>query len=744
MSAPTGATAASPVPVEHVTTSPHRVKVPTVLQQAGVECGAASLGMVLAHFGRWVPLDELRGKCGVTRNGSSALSIVAAAGAYGLDCQGFRGTAADLDGISVPAIIWWRRCHFMVLEGASHGMFHVNDPARGRYSLDAAEFERQYSGAAITFSRTKDFATGGHAYRALPSLARRLRNSATGVRFAIIAGVLAMLLGLVLAPISQVFINDVLGADRSALLGPLIAALLAIGLLRAGLTLLEYGVISRLQAKLTLVGSSAFVDRLTRLPMMFYLERSVGDLSQRVGYNASVASLLATQMASAGIALLGAIGYAALLLYYNWVIGLVVIGLSALNILVLRLVNERRSNAQARAIRRQNELRGTTTSSIRTIETIKSTGMEDDVFTSLTGQQAEYISAQAALVPTSALLVSTPVLLFSLTSATILVLGGWFTIAGTFTLGALLAMQALAANLNSPLQTLMSTASQLQVITSSLQSLDDVLANEPDARFDVPDLAPDDAVEQLSGRLEFRGVSFRYGENAPDVIEGFDLDLPPGRRVALVGGSGSGKTTIANLAAGLYRPDQGAVLYDGRELTDYPRGVVAQSVSKVDQSIVLFAGTVRENVTLWDPTISEADVASALDDAQILRDVLARQGGIDCAVEENGRNFSGGQCQRLEIARALARSPRLLILDEATSALDDVTEKKVDDALRARGIACLIVAHRLSTIRDADEIVVLGRGGTVVERGTHAELMGLDGEYVRMVSMAGEGGDVGS
>lgn len=722
---------------------PHRVKVPTVLQQAAVECGAASLGMVLASMGRWELLSTLRKACGVTRDGASAVQIVTAASEYGLNYEARRGSATDLDGIAVPAIIWWHRSHFMVLEGFHNGKFYVNDPARGPYELDPQDFEAGYSGAAITLTKTPEFKPGGHKFRVTPALMRRLTNSKMGVNFAIIAGVLAMLLGLITAPIASVFINQVLDQEVLRLLAPLIVTLLAIGIFRGGLTILQYGVISKLQAKLTLVGNAGFISTLMRMPMTFFLERSIGDLSQRVGYNASVASLLASQMASAGIALLGAIGYAILLLYYNIWIGLVVIGLSLLNVVLLRLVMNKRTTIQGRVIRRQNELRGTTTQSIQGIETIKATGMEDDVFKSLTGQQADYISASAGLVPSSALLVAVPVFLFALTNSAILVMGGYFTIVGTFTIGGLLAVQALALNLNSPIQTLMATGSQLQVITSSLNSLDDVLANGVSVRFDRPSAAAGDSVSQLSGRINLNGVSFGYGDKAPLVLEDFTLELAPGKRIALVGGSGAGKTTIGNLASGLYQPRSGEVLYDGKSMSDYPIGVIERSLSKVDQSIVLFEGTVRQNVTLWDSTIPDTDIRRALEDAQILHDVLAREGGIDCTLEENGRNFSGGQCQRIEIARALVLNPRAIILDEATSALDDITEKKVDDALRRRGVACLIIAHRLSTIRDADEIIVLGRGGKVLERGTHESLLALNGVYADMVNAAGEGGNVG-
>ena len=735
--------AAATSAVEKVSTQP-RTKVPTILQQAAVECGAASLAMVLAHYGKWIPLDQLRQDCGVSRDGSTALNIAKAAQMHGLAYNARRGGPGALADMPTPAIIWWQRCHFMVLEGAKDGVFHINDPARGRYALSYEDFESGYSEVALSLSKTEDFTPEGQRYKPWGALWRRLSTSRKGVTFAVIAGVLAMLLGLAIAPLSQLLVNDVLAVNNESLLPQIILALLVVGLYRGGLELLEFGAISRLQMKLTLVGTSSFTDRLLRLPLMFYLERSTGDLSQRVGLNGQVASLLANQMAAAGIAMIGAIGYVFLLLYYNVWIGIVVLVLAFVNIIALRMVTERRTTLQSRVIKRQNELRGTTASTIQGIETIKSTGMEGESFTTLTGYQAQYVSAQAQLVPSSVLLAALPTLLNSLTAAAILVMGGLFIIQGSLTIGALLAIQALAINLAAPIQTLMSTGSQVQVVTANLQSLDDVLTNAEAPRYDRPVLGPDEKMPDLSGRITFEDVSFGYSRLAEPLIKDFNLDLEPGRRVALVGVSGSGKTTIANLAAGLFAPWSGDVLYDGKPMEAYPQGVLERTLAKVDQGVVLFEGTVRENVTLWDDTIDEEHVVRALEDAQILRDVLAREGGLDAAVLENGRNFSGGQAQRLEIARALVLNPRIIILDEATSALDEITEQKVDEALRRRGVSCLIVAHRLSTIRDADEIVVLGRGGVVLERGSHDELIALEGTYAQMVIDAGEGGHVGA
>ena len=710
-----------------------RAEVPSILQMTEVECGAASLCMILAGMGRWVPLSTMREACGISRDGATARDLVNAAAEFGLTGEGHLGDPFDkLAGLQMPAIIWVRRSHFVVLEGARGGRYWINDPASGQYEWQQEEFLANYSGAAVTFAKNESFRRGGRPYRLTADLARRLKHSASGVWLAVIAGLAAMVLGVLTGPISELFVNGVLVSGITSRVGILAGALVAIGLIRGGLTLLQYAVLTRLQTKFSLVGSATFLDRLMSLPVLFYMQRSVGDLSQRVTYNAVVAQLLATQLASAGIAAIGILAYAVVLFTYQWVIALVVLALAAVNIVSLALVNARRTTVQSRITQAQNELRGQTVAAVKTIETLKATGMEDEAFRNLAGEQARYVSAQSALVPSSALLGTIPTVIFALTTAAILIMGGYLVAEGSFTLGALLAMQALALNLGAPLQTLMAAGSQVQLIAAELRSIEDVTVNEADDRYSrTVDSA---AGQRFTGRIELKDVTFGYSTRHRPVITDFSLVLEPGRRVALVGVSGAGKTTIGNLAAGLLQPWAGEVLFDGVPLHDYAPGVLEGSLAKVDQSIVLFEGTVRDNVTLWDESVSEAEVRRALADACLLDDVLPRENGIDAWVEENGRNFSGGQCQRMEISRALALDPRVIILDEATSALDATTEKLIDDALRARGVGCLIIAHRLSTIRDADEIVVLSYGH-IVERGTHDSLLQIDGGfYSRLIA----------
>ena len=745
------ATQTAPAPeVQGTITTGKRHKVPTILQIEAIECGAASLGMVLASFGKWVPLTELRTTCQISRDGTSLAQVMIAGEGYGLKAAGYRGTAEDLEGMQMPAIIWWQHNHYVVLEGSENGKFHVNDPARGRMKYDQDYFVRNYSGAAVTFEKTDDLKPGGQPFKSVPSLLKRLPGTRDGVFLAFMAGLLALLPGLLVAPVSSTFINAVLGAGMLEFLPFLIFTLLLIAILRVGLTLLEYRTLAKVQEKLAAKNTVLFLERLLRVPIPFFGVRNIGDLVQRVGYNSAIAQLLASQLAGAIISTVAITAYAALMFYYSWSLALIVLALSLCNVIVLRAVVRRRTVGQALVMVDQGHLQSTTVSSLQSIETIKAAGLEPEIFSKWTDQQTRMVTSEASFVTPTAVVSAVPVMLTMLTSTAILIVGALEIMNGMMTLGSLVAFQSLSAGISAPIMMLVGTASQVQTITIDLQRLDDALETPVDSRFAKPEDVPADAAQAalalkpMSGEVTFDNVSFGYSIGKPPLIDGFSLTLKPGHRVAFVGVSGAGKTTLGNLAAGLLEPWSGTVTYDGRTTAQIDSRVLATQMAKVDQTIMLFEGTIRENVTLWDPTVSDEQLTQALRDAQILDEVLSRPGGLDGHVIEGGLNFSGGERQRLEIARSLVRSPNLLILDEATSALDTATEAGVDAAIRARGCSCIIIAHRLSTIRDADEIIVLERGGQVAERGTHEELMAAAGLYAGLVASAGKGGDVGA
>ena len=744
-----------------------RRPVPTILQIEAVECGAASLGMVLASMGRWVSLRELRAACHIGRDGSTATGIMSASETFGLVPDGRMASLQELQGAAMPAVVWWNHRHFVVLEGAKDGKFYVNDPALGPQKYSQEYFGRYYSGAAISFTAGPDFHPGGQKYRVLPNLLMRLKGSRSGIIFAFIAGLLAMLPGLLIAPASSTFVDTVLEQGNRNFLAILIGTLLFVAVTRAVLISLEYRALAQVQVKVAASNNAQFVLRMFRLPIVFFGGRNVGDLVQRMGYSSAVAQLLAGQLASSLISMVAIVAYVILMIAYNWWLAIIVVLLAAVNVVALRAVVKRRTVGQGLLMSESGHLQSITIGTVQSIETVKASGLEDEIFRQWTTQQVKVVSAEASFVTPTAVISAVPTVITMLTSMSILVFGGIAVVKGSLSLGGLLAFQALAAGITAPVNTLVSTASQIQTIQTDLERLDDAMSYPLDARFTAGQQPGETSVvakasgqgggtspsisqvrsasyAPLTGQLTMSGVQFGYTEGDPPLITGLDLTLKPGHRVALVGPSGAGKTTIGNLVAGLYLPTSGTVTYDGKQIFEIDPQCMSQGLAKVDQNIMLFAGTVRQNVTMWDDSVPDELVIAALRDAQILEEVLARPNGINTVVTEGGMNFSSGETQRLEIARALVRDPAILVMDEATSELDTGTEKAMDDAVRARGCSTVIIAHRLSTIRDADEIIVLGRGGAIVERGTNAELLAANGEYTKLVSEAGKGGDVGT
>jgi len=728
-------------------------KVPSILQIEAVECGAASLGMVLASMGRWVPLSDLRAACKVSRDGATAAGIMSAAEEFDLEPHGRMASLEELQDNAVPAVVWWKHRHFVVLEGAKNGHFHVNDPALGPMKYSQEYFAQNYSGAVISFTPTEKFTKGGKPYRTVPSLLRRLTGSQRGVWFAVIAGLLAMLPGLLLAPVSSTFVNDVLSVSERTFLPFLIGALLFIIVTRMALISLEYRALAKVQARVAFGNNAEFLMRMFRLPLLFFASRNIGDLVQRMGYSSAVAQLLAGSLAASFISLIAVVAYVALMIFYSWLLALVVVLLTAVNIIALRAVVKRRTVGQGLLMSESGHLQSITIGTIQSIETVKASGIERDVFAQWTGQQTKVVNAEASFVTPTAIISAVPTIITMLTTTSILVIGGILVVNGDLSLGSLLAFQALVAGIVAPVNMLVATASQIQTIQVDLQRLDDVFDHDLDPRFHVTERPADPSdmgavksasMVPLSGEITLTEVDFGFTKGDPPLITGLSLTLTPGHRVALVGPSGAGKSTIGNLISGLYMPWSGSVTYDGRLITEIDPHVMGLGLAKVDQTIMLFAGTVRQNITLWDESVPDELVIKALEDAQVLDRVLQRPNGLDTEVIEGGLNFSTGETQRLEIARALVRNPAILVMDEATSNLDTTTEKLMDDAVRARGCSTVVIAHRLSTIRDADEIIVLDRGGIIAERGTNDSLLAQGGIYARLVAMAGSGGDVGT
>lgn len=711
-----------------------RVRTPTVLQMTGVECGVACLAMVMGHYGRWESIDALRVAAGVTRDGSKASNLLKAARRYGLSAKGFKKEPSALTELPVPSIIHWNFNHYVVFEGIRGGYAYINDPASGPRRLRLDEFGEYYTGVVLAFERGEEFRKQGRRAGLVGILAQRLRSSRAALAFVVLASLALVVPGIAIAGFSKIFVDNILVEEKEDWLVPLVLGIVVAALLRGAFTWLQQRYLLRMETKLALTMASRFLWRLIHLPAAFFAQRHAGDLSDRMAANDRIAMLLSGQLATNVMNLGMVVFYGLAIAVYDWMMSAVGFALAAGNLVLLKVLSRRRVDINRALMADSGKLAAATVGSIRSIESLKTSGMENDAFRSWAGYQAKMLDSQRVIGLTNVLLTASPVLTGALTTAAILGIGGMRVMEGALSIGSIVAIQSLMLSFVAPIGALVDLGGQLQRVRGDIARLDDIEAHP------LPPQPPSEAEWQgppvLNGTLTLTDVTFGYSPLDPPLLDGISLSVAPGSRVALVGGSGSGKSTIGRIAAGLLEPWSGTVAVDGHPQARIPRHIHAGSVAYVDQDIFLFEGTVRDNLTLWDDDVPSQDLTRALGDAEIRDEVMSRSGQLDCHVEEGGTNFSGGQRQRLEIARALSQDPRILILDEATAALDTVTEKAIDDNLRRRGCTCLIIAHRLSTIRDCDEIIVLSRG-RIVERGTHDDLMAIGGAYAALIADEG-------
>ncbi|MEZ0093833.1 NHLP family bacteriocin export ABC transporter peptidase/permease/ATPase subunit [Streptacidiphilus sp. EB129] len=713
-----------------------RRRTPTVIQMEAVECGAAALAIVLGFFGRFVPLEELRVACGVTRDGSRAGNIVAAARSYGLIAKGFQMEAEELRSVRKPVIIYWAFQHFMVVESIQRRfgrtVVHVNDPATGPRTIDWEIFDSGFTGVVLSFEPGPEFTPGGRPTKVVEALLNRRQPTGGALLLVLLASLLLVVPGLIAPAFSRVFIDNILVGGEQTYLCPLLGVMVAAMAATMLLTWIQQRHLLRIEMKLAVTSTARFFRHLLRLPLSFFVQRQPAEVAARVSANDMVAEILSRDVATTLVSLVLVVFYAVLLIHYDVLLAAIGIVMALLNILVLRWVARARTDAVERLRADRGKLAAASFNTLKLIETIKASGAEPDAFARWSGFLAKMVTVKQRLGVSTAVITTVPPMLATANVGLILFIGGLRAIDGAISIGLLVAFQTLLSGLSLPVAQLTNLGERLQDVTADVNRLYDVERYPVAPCFvDPPELGS----SRLDGRLDFEGVGFSYGPLDEPAIRNLSFSLAPGRRTAVVGGSGSGKSTVGRLAAGLHEPTTGAVLLDGNPRQSVSRAVLATSVSFVDQDAFLFEGTVRENVTLWDDTVPEEDVIAALRDALIYDVVAARPGGVNSRIDEGGRNLSGGQRQRLELARALVTKPTLLILDEATSALDPETERLIADNLRRRGCACLIIAHRLSTVRDADEIIVM-RAGEVVERGRHHTLIAGNGPYAALIAAA--------
>lgn len=709
-----------------------RRRVPTMLQMEVTECGAASLGMVLGSYGSFHPIEELRITCGVSRDGATAKSIVQAARTFGMKTRAMKREPDQLKDMQFPLIVHWRFYHFLVVEGYFEGGWYLNDPAHGPRSCDDAEFDECFTGIALEITPGESFTPHGRR----PGVAGRLVRAAGSVRALIIFAALLALLLLVptiLVPaVVRLFGNGLAGSAGVATSAAVLGLVVAVGM-QALLLWLQGSMSVRLATKISTRLGATMVHRLLRLPAAFHAQRGASSLAQRAVLADQLSTAVSAVTVTATAGLLTAIVGCLVLLVVDWASGVVAAAIAVTTVLTLRRTLLRSRDEASRVIRETVEVGAIISSSLGQIEPIKASGTEDGIIARGLAAEARLLDAQQRIGVRSLALTVIPSVLTS--SGLILIAGvaAYRVQQGLTSPGAFLAVLALAAVVIAPLSQVVVALDQAQTLRASLDQVDDVVESDED-----PELVREpegDVPATLAGDLRLVDVTFGYSPIGEPTIRALDLHIAPGRRVALVGPSGCGKSTVSRLVTGLYRPQSGEVLIDGRPRSEHARAVLTDRIALVDQDVTVFAGTIRDNVTLWDRSIPDRDVLAALRDAQLDDVVSSRPGGLDATLTEGGADLSGGQRQRLEIARALARNPVILVMDEATSSLDPLTEQAIDIAVRRRGIACLVIAHRLSTIRDSDEIVVLAHG-VVVERGTHAELMAQAGAYAHLVGSA--------
>ena len=713
-----------------------KIATPVLLQMHASECGAACLGSVLGYFGRWVPLTELREKCEVSRDGSSAASIVRASRHYGLECNGLSIRAGQLRRLELPLILFWQFSHFVVLEGFDANSFYLNDPSTGRRKISTEEFNQGYSGIALRFKRGPNFTLGGEQSGFLGKLRALFAGSWSILSGVIACGFMLTLLALIVPISLSIFVDDVL--ENHGAWDRLVVALIGGGVLTYILSLLKHRFLKRLSIRISVIGRSRGLSRLLRFPVEFFQHRLVGDLTDRVSSMDRIAKKLTDEF----IVLIVDIAMSAVLLIamltYDVLLALIVVLLGVLHGMLAHFLNAARAVRSQAMRREQGLLIGVGMQMLSHADNLRMTGADDRFFSRWSGQQARELQARQLYSELGSVNTALPGLVAGLRSAAVLGVGGGLVMTGEMTLGTLAGFYILAEMFLAPIGRFLEFADKRQELATDLQRLDDISKTAEDPVFsrrgtESGSISTFNGRLQLAGQLELRDVTFGFNKSRPALLKDFSLVIKPGQRVAVVGPSGSGKSTLARLAAGVYRPWSGEILFDGHLRDEIPEGVLRQSVSMVDQECVLFSASLRDNITLWNPAVPDEAIFAATRDARIHDEILVRPNGYSTVVEEGGVNFSGGQRQRLEIARALVGNPTVLILDEATSALDAATEEDVDDALRRRGVTCLIVAHRLSTVRDCDEIIVLDKG-VEVQRGTHEELIAdRDGTYYKLV-----------
>ena len=711
-----------------------KARVPVVMQMEALECGAACLTMVMAYYGKWVPLEQVRLDCGVSRDGSNARNILIAARNYGFEAQGFRCEPEALrTETPCPCILHWNFNHFVVLNGIRGNTVYLNDPARGEVKTTLEDLDNCFTGICLQITPGPDFVPGGKKKSTLEFARKRLTGTGAAVAFMLLSTVIGYLFGIINPVFSRFFMDRLLTGENRELLMPFLGLLALMGVAQVVASWIQAVYSIKINGKMAIVGSSTYMWKVLRLPMEFFSQRLAGDILQRKGTNASIAATLVNTFSPLLLNTIMMIFYLVVMLRYSVMLTIVGISTIVINLVFSRIISAKRVNITRVQMRDSGKLSAATVSGIQMIETIKSSGAENGYFQKWAGYQASVNAQSVKYTKLDQYLGAIPSLLSTIANSAVLVLGVWLVMQGQFTLGMIMSFQGFLGSFMSPAMTLISAGQTIQEMRTEMERVEDVMQYPTDPYVTDTPVNEDSDYSKLSGQIDLKNVTFGYSRLAEPLIKDFSMRMKPGSRVAFVGTSGCGKSTLSKLISGLYRPWSGEILFDGKPIAEIDRSVFTGSVAVVDQDIILFEDTISNNIKMWDNSIEDFEVILAARDAQIYDDIMQRDGGFAGKITEGGKDLSGGQRQRLEIARVLAQDPSIIIMDEATSALDAKTEYELVKAVKDRGITCIVIAHRLSTIRDCDEIIVLDKGN-VVERGTHDELYAKGGIYAELIT----------